>query len=239
MSAGPVSGNIPTLALYFDQPQKFEETSIVLSVKEVFVKKTKYFGVQLDRSIFHPQGGGQLSDIGTINGKNVDFVHKEEGSRRDQFTIFHCFKDPIDFKVGDSVHLQVDKDNRFLNSRWHTAAHVVGHLVEQNFPNCKAFGGNCFPGDAYMKFSVSDGAFPDTKDLIEKVEKSFKVLILDNPPLVILKDGENRRLQIGSYEPVGCGGTHIESLKDLRELTILGCKCNSKEKTLTVKYKLS
>jgi len=75
--------------------------------------------VILDQSVAYPTSGGQLHDVGTINGQKFDNVFKQ-GSN-----IIHVlFKKPK-FKEGDTVKIEVDKEWRKQLSQHHTATHIV------------------------------------------------------------------------------------------------------------------
>ena len=74
------------------------------------------WAVQLDKTIFHPQGGGQPSDIGFINDIAVKkVIHTPDG-------IIHWLTAPVE----GSVQLTVDETRRSLNTRLHSAGHIIG-----------------------------------------------------------------------------------------------------------------
>ena len=152
----------PTRPLYLEDDKLLQATGTVMQMGHSEVKKNKtYHWVQLDQSIFYPQGGGQLSDKGTLAGISVEYVHRVECGKSRQFAILHCFSNPPALEVGQVVELVVDEPTRHLHTRWHTAAHVVGHAVENAWSHLKPCGGQCFPGDAHMKFKVA----PEKLDL--------------------------------------------------------------------------
>ena len=63
------------------------------------------FEIELDRTAFYPEGGGQAADRGTINGIEVLHVH-EEGER-----VLHRLAQPL--AVGEAVAGVVDYAHRF------------------------------------------------------------------------------------------------------------------------------
>jgi len=75
--------------------------------------------VILDQSVAYPTSGGQLHDVGTINGQKFDNVFKQ-GSY-----IVHVLSEKPSFKVGDTVKIEVDKEWRTQLSQHHTATHIV------------------------------------------------------------------------------------------------------------------
>ncbi|MHA1671154.1 MAG: alanine--tRNA ligase, partial [Promethearchaeota archaeon] len=75
--------------------------------------------VILDQSVAYPTSGGQLHDIGNINGQKFDNVFKQ-GSY-----IIHVLSEKPNFKEGDTIKIEVDKEWRTQLSQHHTATHVV------------------------------------------------------------------------------------------------------------------
>lgn len=58
-------------ALYMENQSLFRHRAIVTKVGAGTLNKKAYKWVELNETIFHPKGGGQLSDEGTINGIKV------------------------------------------------------------------------------------------------------------------------------------------------------------------------
>jgi Ser-tRNA(Ala) deacylase AlaX len=82
--------------------------------------------VELDRTAFNPRGGGLESDTGTLAGLRVSEVTKEgEG------VVLHSIAEPVEFKVGDSVHGVLDWEKRHRIMRMHTAAHILSSVVNR------------------------------------------------------------------------------------------------------------
>lgn len=81
--------------------------------------KKKVWAVVLDKSAAYPTSGGQMHDIGTINGQNFVDVLKHGTS------IVHILLEKPNFKVGDTVKLTVDKDWRVQLTQHHTATHII------------------------------------------------------------------------------------------------------------------
>ncbi len=75
--------------------------------------------VILDQSVAYPTSGGQLHDVGTINGQKFDNVFKQSSY------IVHVLSEKPSFKEGDTVKIEVDKEWRTQLSQHHTATHIV------------------------------------------------------------------------------------------------------------------
>ena len=75
--------------------------------------------VILDQSVAYPTSGGQLHDVGTINGQKFDNVFKQSSY------IVHVLFEKPSFKEGDTVMIEVDKEWRTQLSQHHTATHIV------------------------------------------------------------------------------------------------------------------
>lgn len=83
------------------------------------------FAVTLDRTAFFPEGGGQLADIGTIDGAKVtDVKVKDE-------IITHIVESPLE--VGSMVHGNIDWDVRFRRMQNHSGEHLISGIIHRKF----------------------------------------------------------------------------------------------------------
>ena len=80
--------------------------------------------VLLDQSAFYPEGGGQPSDRGTLNGVAVRDVQVEDGN------VWHVLAAPID---GDVVHGEIDWARRFDHMQQHHGQHLLSAACEHLF----------------------------------------------------------------------------------------------------------
>ncbi|KIW85756.1 hypothetical protein Z517_01148 [Fonsecaea pedrosoi CBS 271.37] len=115
-------------------------------------------------TIFHPQGGGQPSDIGSITSSADDGGARFDVSavRSDVVNdgvVLHLgrFADPAKtFAAGASVTQAIDVEKRLLYSRLHTAGHVLGaavrNLLEKEVANFDELKASHFPDSAACEF---------------------------------------------------------------------------------------
>ena len=89
--------------------------SIVLDIIE---KDGKYI-VVLDKTIFYPEGGGQPSDLGTIDGINVTNVYEEND------TIFHVLEAKPE---NVNVECIIDFERRFDHMQQHSGEHLIAAM---------------------------------------------------------------------------------------------------------------
>ena len=75
--------------------------------------------VVLDQSVAYPTSGGQLHDIGTIDGQKFNRVFKQGNY------VIHVLSEKPEFKEGKTVKVEVDKIWRLQLSQHHTATHIV------------------------------------------------------------------------------------------------------------------
>lgn len=79
------------------------------------------YAVELDATLFHPQGGGQPSDVGALDGVAVLRVQQQGDS------VVHFTAAPL--PIGP-VTMQIDEAQRRLHARWHSGGHLIGWLGE-------------------------------------------------------------------------------------------------------------
>ena len=152
--------------------------------------------VVTEETIFHPQGGGQPSDVGIMKGADgTTFdVAMVRPSAVVQGEVLHFgrFSPSLSspgaaaaaFKVGDSITQTIDSEKRLLYSRYHTAGHVLGsairHLLEREVANFDELKASHFPDSAACEFQgLIDGKWkePIQKRLDEYVDAAMPVEI--------------------------------------------------------------
>lgn len=167
-----------TELLYFFSDQLSAE-AVVQKCREV---KGGY-EVTLNRTAFHPQGGGQPSDIGCIGESLVAKVIRKEG------LVVHCVNTPV--AIGP-VTLHVDGQARHLHSRLHTAGHLIGHAAASlGFAATRA---HHWPGEARVLVSPPFGAEPLAAAALQVL---VDTLIKQDLPRVIHISEDHREVGFG------------------------------------------
>lgn len=110
-----VEGTAKTKTLFYDSVEEFDAKVIAIKGKWLV----------LDATAFYPEGGGQIYDIGALDGKKVANVQKEKG------VILHEVEGVQSFKVGQKVHGRVDAERRRQISRQHTAIHLINACARE------------------------------------------------------------------------------------------------------------
>lgn len=105
-----------TEKLYYQNPYTFNFTATVLSCTQA----GDNYLVELDRTAFFPEEGGQYADTGLLAGISVVDV-KEKGG-----VILHTLTAPL--PVGAEVTGQIDEPQRFRKMQNHTGEHIVSGL---------------------------------------------------------------------------------------------------------------
>ena len=112
-----------TQKLYYKDSYIKEFTGCVLSV----TVKNGVYSVELDRTAFFPDGGGQPSDTGVIGGAAVGHVEEIDG------IIMHRLTEQPSFAVGDEVSCAIDWDKRFARMQAHSGEHLVSGIAHNLF----------------------------------------------------------------------------------------------------------
>ncbi len=234
-----------TEILYIQYPDLFE-SSAQLNNHGVD-SKGRY--LVLNQSLFYPQGGGQPADQGAIIGKNAAYkvwdVRSIDGEVRHYIT-----DDNPAIQPECPVTIKIDKDRRMLNSKYHTAGHLIAGIVEKINPEIKAIKGHQFPGEAYVEFdgtpSDSDAFLaeltPNVREAInsnaavktEELSSKDMTAIGEDLPYALPKGKALRVCRIAGFSPVPCGGTHVQMLEDIASLEVK--KCQSKQGKTKIYY---
>ncbi|KAI1074312.1 ThrRS/AlaRS common domain-containing protein [Whalleya microplaca] len=196
--------------------------------------------VVTDQTIFHPQGGGQPSDVGVINSANgasfdVSMVRMSAVNDGEVLHFGRFANASLTFAPGDSVTQIIDSEKRNLYSRYHTAGHVLGaavrHLLEAEVANFDELKASHFPDSAACEFQgLIEGKWKDAiqarvdeyinKNMPVEIdwwdENDFKAnglerLIPDRKAMGMTDEEKFRVVKIIGAEVYPCGGTHVDT----------------------------
>ena len=96
-------------------------------------------GIILSTTPFHPEGGGQVGDEGTLRSE-LGYISVSNAKRLPDGTIYHlAYVEEGEIQRGDSVEILLDREKKLSSARNHTATHllqaalrrVVGTHVQQ------------------------------------------------------------------------------------------------------------
>ena len=127
------------------------------------------FDVELDRTVFFPEGGGQDSDVGTLGGARVLHVRTEMGK------IQH--KTDLPLVIGERVWGEIDFDLRRKRMQNHGGEHIISGLIYKTF------------GIGNVGFHMSEGeitidtAAPVTEGMLDKIERLANLAVWENRPI--------------------------------------------------------
>jgi len=207
-----------TERLYFSS----DETEATARVTRCVEENGQWVAI-LDRTLFHPQGGGQPGDTGWIGASRV-LQTLQDGDE-----IRHLIDAPV--ATGDAV-IRVDAERRQLHSRLHSAGHLIGYVVQTwGLRPVKA---HHWPGESKVSFQTEPGvALPDA----DALAASLAELIAADMPRVAELNGGVRTIGFGPLPAFPCGGTHVARLSAIGAVRITAVK--EKKGQVTVSYDVS
>ena len=206
-----------TQKAYFDS----DETETTAALTDCYQEDGKILAI-LERTIFHPQGGGQPCDTGWIGAARVLQVLQLAEQ------IIHVIDAPV--AKGPCV-LRVDAERRMLHARLHTAGHLIGNIgMSFGYSPVKA---HHWPGEGKISFNMENGAsavgIADFQELADQ-------LVAENLPRITGIANGLRTVGFGNLHAFACGGTHVTGLKQLGTILITAVK--QKKGQLSVCYDL-
>ena len=191
-------------------------------------------GIQLNRTVFYPSGGGQPGDSGILRTQMgseleiIDTLKDEEGN------IIHVLAEDVKTfpDAGDEVTVELNWERRHKHMRMHTCMHIL----------CSLVAGDVTGGQVGVDKSRLDFNIPESPDK-EKLEKEINRVIAENhsvshswisdeeldasPELVRTMSvspprgsGRIRIINIDGVDLQPCGGTHVKNTSEIGAIRI-------------------
>ena len=181
-----------------------------------------HFAVILQSTLFHPQGGGQPFDTGWLGESQVLRVTQEADR------VVHYVDRPVE---PGPITARVDEQRRALHTRLHSAGHLIGNVGETlGWMPIKA---HHWPGEAKVTFIRGDAA---QAMQAEAIQQQLNEWIATDYPRHMAVDNGTREVGFGELPAYACGGTHVQTLSELGQVTIQAL--SEKKGALSVRYTL-
>lgn len=183
--------------------------------------------VAMDENIFHPQGGGQPADEGSIGGRQV----KPRLLREAGLVVLDLQSDgSLADEVGASLQCCVDRQHRELLAALHTAGHLIDGLMSaMGFTLSR---NNHFPGESRIEFELRDS--PDSDAVAIELQDRLSHALKTSAAVRQEESQGGRVVRIDGFHQALCGGTHVRTLDDLESLQIVSVR--ARKGTLRVRY---
>jgi misacylated tRNA(Ala) deacylase len=200
-------------------------------------------GIELDRTVFYPLGGGQAGDSGRLlrtQGDAIAIAETRKGDTPDRVLHVPATGSPLP-EPGETVTLEIDWLRRYRLMRLHTALHLLSCVVP-----APVTGGNIVPEKARLDFDIelsqlnAERIERETNALIAAGAVTQTAWITDEelaaqPELVKTMSvqpprgaGRVRLLRIPGIDLQPCGGTHVADIAEIEAIRVLKIRSEGK-----------
>ncbi len=201
-------------------------------------------GIELDRTIFYPLGGGQMGDSGVLlraNGERIIISDTRKSKVNDGILHIPAAGAPA-AEPGETLTLEIDWARRYAMMRLHTALHVMSCVVV-----APVTGGNISPDKGRLDFDIdmslldAENIQSATNQLIARAVDTETVWITDEeldtrPDLVKTMSvspprgaGRVRLLKIPGIDLQPCGGTHVRNIGEIGGIRVTKIRSEGKQ----------
>lgn len=200
--------------------------------------------IRLDRTAFHPAGGGQPSDKGALIHNGV--VRAVTDVKRVSGEVWHAILGPL-LPVGEEVMGHVDWQRRYALMRTHTALHMLGAVVRRDYGK-QVTGGDMRPLSGRLDFefqsldleiandiekSLNDevAAAREVRVALLSREEAARVPALLRTKIDLLPRGIEtvRTVEIVGLDLQADGGTHVANTREVGPVALIGHESKSRK----------
>ncbi len=192
-------------------------------------------GIQLDRTVFYPMGGGQPGDTGVLRnaaGAEVRITDTRKGDVPGQILHIPASETPA-LKSGDKVTAVIDWNRRYRLMRMHTCLHLLCTVVAGGVT-----GGSVRDGSGRLDFDLPEPTLDKehiTSELNRLISENRSVQsrwitdeeMASKPELVRTMSvkppsgqGRVRLVEIEGLDLQPCGGTHLASIGEIGKVRV-------------------
>jgi alanyl-tRNA synthetase len=210
-----------TIKLYWENPYETTFSAEITMIKES--------GIVLDKTLFYPESGNQLSDRGflTVKGSKIKI---ENVSKEEDDIIHHIspgFKEKIG--IGDEVRGEIDWDYRFGLMKAHSSQHIFSAVLNNKY-NIKTLRATLTFEEVFIQLSkkINYSQLREVLHLVnsicilnnliikselkshkeaDKIAGKIRSKIPDEPQVRLIK--------IQDLDFVCCGGTHVKNTTEI------------------------
>ncbi|MBU1975438.1 MAG: alanine--tRNA ligase [Nanoarchaeota archaeon] len=190
--------------------------------------------VALNETAFYPTSGGQMHDIGEMNGIKVIQVFKQGN------VVLHELESKPNFKKGDKVVCKIDLQRRYQLAQHHTAAHILNGASRRVLgEHIWQAGAAKTPEKARLDITHYDNL---TEKQVNEIEDLANKVVKDNRPVISTFVSRNiaekeygfrlyqggavpgkrlRIVNIDGFDVEACGGTHLSVTGDIKQIKII------------------
>ncbi|MFQ5801149.1 MAG: DHHA1 domain-containing protein, partial [Candidatus Hydrothermarchaeales archaeon] len=223
----PLEGLEKTMLLYYDDYLLLEFKAKVLKVLN-----NKY--VVLDRTAFYPTSGGQLHDIGTIDGCKVTDIFKQGN------IVVHLVSSP-NFKEGNMIVGRIKRERRIQLAQHHTATHIINGVSRELLgEHIWQAGAEKTPEKARLDITHFETL---SQERLNEIERKVNRIIAEGISVgseILKRDRaeaeygfrlyqggavpgrELRIVTIGDLDVEACGGTHLRNTSEAGVVKLIG-----------------
>ena len=199
-------------------------------VKEVDSVEDRFY-VILDKTVFYPEGGGQISDSGLMSNKDCQLDVTDVKKIQNTIVLFVQLKQGK-IAIGDVVEQSVDETKRYKTTINHSATHLMHQSLRDTLGNHVEQKGSLVTED-YLRFDFSHNkalSDQEIEDIENQVASEISKSIDTQSKNMNFKDAmklgalaffdekygdEVRVIFIGSNSIELCGGTHVSNTRDI------------------------
>lgn len=211
-----------TERLYYTDNALTEFTAQVVAVNDTGLR------VELDRTAFYPESGGQPADRGTLNGIAVTELLDQDGS------IVHVLASPFPGKPGDQAEGVIDRDRRFDHMQQHTGQHLLSAVIQELF----GVGTVSFHMGAELS-TIELACESFTPQMAQTAERRVLENVMARLPVTVRfldsaeaeglrkateRSGTLRIVEIEGVDRSACGGTHVGNTGEIGLVLIRGAE---------------
>ena len=226
--------------MQFTAPSSFnyEKTVIESEVIGLFVDGNKVDALSGEGDLivketpFYAESGGQIADIGTITGKDMEAKVEGVNKAPNKQHLHHVSVLFGEIKVGDKVTLKIDEYNRELIRRNHSSVHLLQSALTEVLGDHVAQKGSYVCAD-YIHFDFSHFEKMKEEQIAEverKVNRWISEAIPEDTKVLSIEDAKKlgakalfddkygdvvRVVCFGEVSKEFCGGTHVSNSRDI------------------------